>query len=163
MATSTVDKLMIFSLFFPETRLWYFMQIVIKSQCLFSWKNKKNISKCRPLKILPSLLSVNIVKEGNMSNLFPFFFFFCFLSSDRILFLSLISIRYYKSIILYFFFFFLSLSLFFFFYSSKLVLFFSFYVIRNVRYHTKVSSVDFFFFSKLGFLPWEKWNVILKH
>ena len=33
--------------------------ICIKCQSLFSGKNKKNISKCRLLKFLPSILSVN--------------------------------------------------------------------------------------------------------
>ena len=30
----------------------------MKSQILFSWENKKIISKCHPLKILPRVLSV---------------------------------------------------------------------------------------------------------
>ena len=67
-----------FSYFFPENRIWHFMQIVslgdslhemsnpaketvcMKCQILFSGKNKKNISKCRLLKILPRVLSVKI-------------------------------------------------------------------------------------------------------
>ena len=36
------------------------MQIVFECQIMFSWKNKKNISKCHLLKILPSVRSVNI-------------------------------------------------------------------------------------------------------
>ena len=34
----------------------------MKCQILFSGKNKKNISKCRLLKILPRVLSVNVSK-----------------------------------------------------------------------------------------------------
>ena len=58
------EKFRIFFLFFPENRLWYFMQIVsngdsMKYQNLFSVKNKKNISICHLLKILPRVLSIN--------------------------------------------------------------------------------------------------------
>ena len=35
----------------------------MKCHILFSEKNKKNISKCRLLKILPRVLSVNMLKE----------------------------------------------------------------------------------------------------
>ena len=42
----------------------------MKCHILFSEKNKKNISKCRLLKILPRVLSVNIVsKDFNNMNL----------------------------------------------------------------------------------------------
>ena len=64
-AFSADDKMMLFFLFFPENRIWHFMQIVsleticMKCQILISGKNKKNISKCRLLKILPRVLSVN--------------------------------------------------------------------------------------------------------
>ena len=34
----------------------------MKCQILFSGKNKKNISKCRLLKILPRVLSVNLIR-----------------------------------------------------------------------------------------------------
>ena len=67
LANSADDKLVIFFLLFPENRFWHFMQIVsseticMKYQKLFSWKNKKNISKCCLLKILPRVLSVNYV------------------------------------------------------------------------------------------------------
>ena len=60
------DKLLIFFLFFPENRIWKFMQIVSIGDNLHemsnpvSGKNKKNISVCRLLKILPGVLSVNI-------------------------------------------------------------------------------------------------------
>ena len=52
-------------LFFPENRIWYFMQIasigdnLLSCKILFPWKNKKNISKCWLLKILPTGLSIN--------------------------------------------------------------------------------------------------------
>ena len=36
----------------------------MKCQILFSEKNKKNISKCRLLKILPRVLSVNVHVYG---------------------------------------------------------------------------------------------------
>ena len=50
----------------------------MKCQILFSWKSKKNISKCRLLKILPRVLSVNVL---NMINRFiremDFYIFEC--------------------------------------------------------------------------------------
>ena len=72
------DKLLYFFLFFPENRLWHFMQIVSigdnlhemskpvfngdnlheMSKPVFWKKEKKNISVCRLLKILPRMLSV---------------------------------------------------------------------------------------------------------
>ena len=48
----------------------------MKCQILFSGKNKKNISKCCLLKILPRVLSVNIFKyldgqvQANRANLY---------------------------------------------------------------------------------------------
>ena len=58
------DKFVVFVIFFPENRIWHFMQIVfmeticMKCQNMFSGKNnKKNISKCRLLKFLPRVLS----------------------------------------------------------------------------------------------------------
>ena len=43
----------------------------MKCQCLFSCEEKKNISKCRRLKILPSMLNANnmysIEEEANTS------------------------------------------------------------------------------------------------
>ena len=65
-ADSADDKLMIFFIFFLETRIWYFMQIVflgdIVFQILFSRKNKKNISRCRLQKFLPSMQSIKSTK-----------------------------------------------------------------------------------------------------
>ena len=61
---SADDKLVIFFLFFPKTgfdiscKLSPMETICMKCQNLFSGKNKKNISKCRLLKILPRVLSV---------------------------------------------------------------------------------------------------------
>ena len=63
-AYSSDDKLLIFFLFLPESRLWPFMQIVSfrdnlyeRSELIF-WKKKiRNISKYR-LKFLPRVLSV---------------------------------------------------------------------------------------------------------
>ena len=42
----------------------------MKCQILFSGKNKKNISKCRLLKILPRVLSVNINLANKTSSLY---------------------------------------------------------------------------------------------
>ena len=64
-AFSADDKLMIFFLFFPENRIWHFMQIVSLGDNLHEmsnpvfWENKKNLPKCCLLKILPRVLSVN--------------------------------------------------------------------------------------------------------
>ena len=54
-ANSAGNKLMIFFFNFPENRNWHFMQFVssMKLQNLFSGGNKKNVSKCCVLKILP--------------------------------------------------------------------------------------------------------------
>ena len=35
----------------------------MKGQILFSGKNKKNILKCRPLKILPRVLSIKVILD----------------------------------------------------------------------------------------------------
>ena len=53
----------------------------MKCQILFSGKNKKNISKCRLLKILPRVLSVKYTKSfilvtGLKKNTIFFFFIF---------------------------------------------------------------------------------------
>ena len=59
---SAEDKLMRFFLFFPDNRIWHFMQIVsccMKYQSYFLGKNKKNISNCCLMKFLPSILSAN--------------------------------------------------------------------------------------------------------
>ena len=48
----------------------------MKCQILFSGKNKKNISKCRLLKILPRVLSVNkvcCVRENQDAQIFFLF------------------------------------------------------------------------------------------
>ena len=47
-----------FFLFSPGNRLWHFLQICMKCQCLFSGKNKKFISKCYLLQVSLSMLSV---------------------------------------------------------------------------------------------------------
>ena len=94
-AFSADDKMMLFFLFFPENRIWHFMQIVslgdnlhemsnpvfweketicMKCQILFSGKNKKNISKCRLLKILPRVLSVKQVLKMCYIYKTPLFF-----------------------------------------------------------------------------------------
>ena len=55
---SADDKLMIIFLFFPENRIWHFMQIVSIGDNLHEMskpvfrENKKNFSVCRLLKIL---------------------------------------------------------------------------------------------------------------
>ena len=56
-----------FFLFFLENRIWHFMQIVSlgdnlheMSNPFFPRKNKKNISKCRLLKLVPSMQSVKV-------------------------------------------------------------------------------------------------------
>ena len=52
-------KLKIFFLFFPENRIWHFIHILSNGKNLYEisnpvfWKNKKNISKCHLLKIIP--------------------------------------------------------------------------------------------------------------
>ena len=54
-----------FFLFFPENRIWNFMQIVSKGdnfrkrQSVFSGKNKKNISKCHLLKFYTTCYGLN--------------------------------------------------------------------------------------------------------
>ena len=81
-AKSADNKLRLLILFFPENGLWHFMQIVYFGNNMhlqyarnqasfvsfganlhemskaFSWKNKKNISKCCLLKFLPHMLSL---------------------------------------------------------------------------------------------------------
>ena len=65
LANSADSTLVIFFLFFPGNRIWHFLQIVPIGQ--FAWNVKscflekigKHISKCRLLKILPRVLSVN--------------------------------------------------------------------------------------------------------
>ena len=63
LAESADNKLIMFFLFYPEDRIWHFMQIVSwdnlqeVSNAVF-WKNKKNISACCQLKFLPSILSI---------------------------------------------------------------------------------------------------------
>ena len=64
-ANSGDNKLMMFFLFFPESGILHFMEIVSiggrfheMSNPFFSGKNKKNILKCCLLKILPRELSV---------------------------------------------------------------------------------------------------------
>ena len=57
----------------------------MKCQNLFSGKNKKNISKCRLLKILPRVLSVKVpittAADDILKYIFFFFFFFFFLKN----------------------------------------------------------------------------------
>ena len=60
-------------LFFPESRIWHFMQIdklkiYMKYQILFPGKIKKNISKCRLLKILLIVLSVKRQKKNQQQH-----------------------------------------------------------------------------------------------
>ena len=57
---SAEDKLMIIFLFYPQNRLWYFMQTVsltvcMKCQILFSGKNKKKYFKMSSAEKLPSI------------------------------------------------------------------------------------------------------------
>ena len=55
---NSAEHKLIFSLFFPENKLWQEETICMKYQSLFSGKNKKNISKCCLLKILSSMLGI---------------------------------------------------------------------------------------------------------
>ena len=75
-ATSADNKLMIFFLFFPENRIWHFMQTVSiawNTKMWFLEIIKKNISICRLLKILPNVLSVKGKKNDPIrSILVPF-------------------------------------------------------------------------------------------
>ena len=52
-AYSADDKLKIFFSFFPENRIWHFMQFVWNVKSCFLGKNNKNNSTCRLLKIYP--------------------------------------------------------------------------------------------------------------
>ena len=45
----------------------------MKCQILFSGKNKTNISKCRLLKILPRVLSVNLFSMARVITIFTLF------------------------------------------------------------------------------------------
>ena len=67
LANSADNKLMIFCLIFPRkqdmtfhAKLFPLETICMKRQILFPGKGKKNISKCRLLKILPRVLSVKL-------------------------------------------------------------------------------------------------------
>ena len=54
------EKLVILFLFFPGNRIWHFVQVIwMKGQNLFPGKNKKYLSKCHMLKIIPRVLSMN--------------------------------------------------------------------------------------------------------
>ena len=55
-------KLVVFFLFFSENRLWHFMQTdsAWNVKVNFLGKIRKNISKCHPLKLLPSMLSSQV-------------------------------------------------------------------------------------------------------
>ena len=71
---------MILFLFFPENRIWQFMQIVSTgdnlhetSKLVFCEKNQKNISVCCPLKILPRVLRVKIKKNFEQMSLGDYF------------------------------------------------------------------------------------------
>ena len=48
----------------------------MKCQILFSGKNKKNISKCRLLKILPRVLSVKVPRKIAADDILNFFSLF---------------------------------------------------------------------------------------
>ena len=76
---------MIIFLFFPKNRIWNFMQIVSlgdnlhECHILFSGKNKKNISKCCLLKVLPRVLSVIWINQVSVfiwKNCFPTWLYF---------------------------------------------------------------------------------------
>ena len=82
-AYSADDKLVIFSpIFFPENRFSQIMQIVSLGDNLHEmskstfFSNKKYISYCRLLKMLPSILSVN----GDFLELLCFELLFCIYS-----------------------------------------------------------------------------------
>ena len=63
-ANSADDKLVIFIIFFPENRIWHFMQMETFAwnvKFCFLGKSKNNILICRLLYILPRVPSVNIV------------------------------------------------------------------------------------------------------
>ena len=49
----------------------------MKCQILFSGKNKKNISKCRLLKILPRVLSVKLIRDDLISTYMSVYLCFC--------------------------------------------------------------------------------------
>ena len=58
-ANSADNKLMIFFLFFWENRIWFHANLLLSAKSYFLRKiKKKNISKCRLLRFLPSMLSV---------------------------------------------------------------------------------------------------------
>ena len=65
-ATSADDKMVLFFSCFPQNTGFDIssklspMEICMTCQILFSGENKKNISNCRLLKILPRVLSVNV-------------------------------------------------------------------------------------------------------
>ena len=73
----SADRKLIFFLFFPENRIWHFMQIVSSGDNLHAmsnpvfWENKKNISKCRLLKFLPRVLSVKVMPQQSIPHLLP--------------------------------------------------------------------------------------------
>ena len=64
-ANSADVKLMILFLFFPENSIWHFMKednLHEMPNPIFQ-KNKKNISKCHPLKFLHSMLMLNTLEK----------------------------------------------------------------------------------------------------
>ena len=64
---SVDDILKLFFLFFPENRIWHYMQIVsticMKCQILFSGRNKKNITIFSAAELAQSLVKVNSLKH----------------------------------------------------------------------------------------------------
>ena len=82
-AYSADDKLIKFFLFFQKTgfgiscKLSPLETICMKCQILFSWKNKKNISKCRLLKILPRVPPVVVSADCSKVVLLLQFFSLC--------------------------------------------------------------------------------------
>ena len=86
-AFSAENKLMIFFLFFPENRIWHFMQIketiCMKCQILFSGKIRKIFQSVVCLKFYPECLALNSVQFYVLyiCVMFycPHFFFFFFL------------------------------------------------------------------------------------
>ena len=62
----------IFLLFFPEYRVWHFMQIVSNEDYLHEMPNPvfgKDILNCCMLKFLPSMLSINIILHFSLYNI----------------------------------------------------------------------------------------------
>ena len=78
----------VFFHFFPESKLWQSMQIVLRQFAInvkqFAWnirayfleKNEKNISNCHLLKFLPRMFSVKALRKIVADNILKFVYYF---------------------------------------------------------------------------------------